>query len=73
MDAKLVPSYMMIHFEEIMFEKADKEGCMRKERECGMLRFSKKMSRDVLHSQSVHFTTVILKYSIKKTPHMHYQ
>lgn len=41
---------------------------MRKEKECGMLRFSKKMSRDVLHSQSVHFTTVILKYSIKKNP-----
>ena len=46
---------------------------MRKEKECGMLRFSKKMSRDVLHSQSVHFTTVILKYYIKKKPHMHYQ
>ena len=41
---------------------------MRKEKECGMLRFSKKMSRDVLHSQSVHFTTVILKYYIKKKP-----
>lgn len=65
MVAKLVPSCMMIHSEEIMFEKADKGGVYEK-RECGMLRFSKEMSRDFLHSQSVHFTTVIPKYSIKK-------
>lgn len=44
---------------------------MRKEKEYGMLRFSKDMSRDFLHSQNVNFTTVILKFSIEK--HMHYQ
>ena len=40
MVAKSVPSCVMIHFEEIMFEKADKGGVYEK-RECGMLRFSK--------------------------------
>lgn len=65
MVAELVPSCMMIHSEEIMFEKADK-GRVYEKRECGMLRFSKEMSRDFLHSQSVHFTTVIPKYPIKK-------
>ena len=65
MVAKSVPSCVMIHFEEIMFEKADKGGVYEK-RECGMLRFSKEMSTDFLNSQSVHFTIVILKYSVKK-------
>lgn len=59
-------------FEEIIFEKADKEIYMRK-RECDILRFSKEMSTDFLNSQSVHFTIVILKYSVKKKKHMHYQ
>lgn len=65
MVAKSVPSCVMIHFEEIMFEKADKGGVYEK-RECGILRFSKEMSTDFLNSQSVHFTIVILKYSVKK-------
>lgn len=65
MVAKSVPSCVMIHFEEIMFEKADKGGVYEK-RECGMLRFSKEMSTNFLNSQSVHFTIVILKYSVKK-------
>lgn len=65
MVAKSVPSCVMIHFEEIIFEKADKGGVYEK-RECGILRFSKEMSTDFLNSQSVHFTIVILKYSVKK-------